>query len=1600
MHRSPAFPHDGHGDGHDRDSHDGHGDSHDRAGHDRAGHDRAGSDRLFIGIDAGKVTTSLVWGRLGTDGAPVVEGRSDERHRGEPLAAFFALYRTLGAERVAGVVGAGTFGDRLTPPALAGIPEEIAQEMALRALYGERGPLNVVRIGGSGYSVLTRDAGGRIDYEKNERCSAGTGETVEGLCSRLGCTLDEAVALASAADSGITVTSRCAVFAKSELTHFANQGEDHGRLFRGLFESVARNVHALYDRAKVDGPVVLVGHGALIGPLVDAFRELVTAPVEVSPQAGVFEALGAFQIAASRAWDEVAWPPRPEELVVERRGRVRALAAAIDGPGSVLQLVGPHGEPADVPADGAPTGAAAVAGPGVATADEPADGAPTGVVLGLDLGSSGSKGLLLDPRDGAVLADVYRRTDGNPVEAAKCLISELMTAGAPGGAHPVVAVGLTGSGRDAVAAVMRAAYPEHTARLTVLNEIVAHAAAAVRFDTDDGRSLSIVEIGGQDAKFINLRDGRVLESDMNRVCSAGTGSFLEEQAQAHGLDDIAQFGVLAARSRRPPDLGQTCTVFVADVAAEALADGFSRDDIFAGLQYSVIKNYIGRVMGDRRFCERVFFQGKPASNPSLARTLAAVTGREVVVPPNPGAMGALGIALLAGEALDADRAAAGAALADEMIGDAAPGDAAFDLGVFLAARVVSRKTRRCADKQCSNLCRLEIAVVEVAGERRRVVSGGNCPKYDERSEMGAKLPKDAPTPYRERGELLASLLAEVTPATAPAGPLVGPPARRPAGLLFRSSADPPARPLAGRRIGLPQAHYLIDTLPFFATFLSALGAEVEVLRPTVETLACGDRRCAASGACAPVKIAHGLTGAPSGEPLDALFEPKFVNLPSHGAAGTFTCPIAQGTPEMLDHALAGEPAAPPVVRPILFAVKAEGFAGAEVGSELEAAARLLGVTDGAAVRAAHAAACSAWERYERGLHEIGARALDFARAEGVPVVLIVGETHVVHDPVINSSIHDLVAANGAVALPLDCYPIAAAAPALRCVHWAGAGETLRAALCAAADGDVFPLLLCAYGCGPNSLVEHLFDDLLSEYPHTVLETDGHGGSAGYVTRVQAFLHAVQGYREAHAVESDAARHARPDGQNGGDAAERNADGAGADADVDEVGFAAGTVAAHRLERCEQPVAVSLRNNRERTFLFGNIGGSGGRFAAAAMRGAGLDARFVGVTSPAALDRARQGCSGKECLPYQLIWGTLADYLDGAVDTLGADGVVFVSIGRGFQACRPNLFPVAQQIQLERHGYAGAVEVADFTLLFEDWSLTSAVWIASAAADLLNMMRFYHYATEPRRGASEALYHAYADRLEALLATPRLTGKVKGLNHARALLSRCEVLIASAAAEFAALDCGSDRVEQEPRTVFLCGDIYLRVDEWGNDDLQRKLADQGLRIIFEPFGEIFELLALRDAREHGLTTRLGSKRVATLKFMRYVVKRLLGAARLHEPWMFWHDVGDVWKASEPLFDGYPFGETIPTIGGALLTWATQPIDGVVVVSPRGCGPALVSEAQLRRGADFPLLFVYNDGDPVDEARLAGFAWRLRAREPRRPSRRPQTATPPLRSATST
>ena len=1483
------------------------------------------SPQLFVGADLGKVTTCLAVGELGEDGRlRVVETRA-ERHLGDPLRPFFALYRELGHQRLAGIVATGVYGERLGEPAVGGVPEEIAQEQAAAWLYPD-GPLNLVRVGGGGYSVLTRDAAGSVRYEANERCSAGTGETVEGLCARLGRSLDEAVALAEASPDGVTVTSRCAVFAKSELTHFANQGESHGRIFHGLFEGVARNVHSLYDKSKIDGPVVLIGHGALIAPIAAGVAVLSEAPVEVAGQAGVFEALGALRFAARAAGETTlpagAFPAEPQDLVRPVGSRIERLEPARVGPGSVLRL-----EDGAVP-------------PGAAGPEAPA-------VLGLDLGSTGSKAALLDAGSGALLASVYRRTEGNPVEAAQTLVAEVaeMTP------NPVVAVGLTGSGRDAAATVFRAALPALGQRLTVQNEIVAHATAAAALDPAGGHSLSIIEIGGQDAKFINVENGRVVDADMNRVCSAGTGSFLEEQAIANGVDDIAEFGRLAALSDGPPDLGQTCTVFVADVAAEALSDGFSREDIFAGLQHSVVRNYRSRVMGQRRLLDRVFFQGKPASDPALARTLAAVLEREVVVPADPGAMGAIGIALLASRAAHAQGSTA--AGRDRAAG---PAFAAIDLTRVLGARVAGRREFQCGDRDCRNSCHLELAEIDVGDATAKIVSGGQCPKYDDVSAAGEKLPKDAPNPYRERDELLRALLDEETADPAAPGGAAG-----------------EAGATAGLTLGLPYAHYLIDTLPFFHTLLRRLGHRVSVLRPGRDTLAEGDRRCAAPGACAPVKLLHGLASAD----VDVFFAPIFVHLPLPNAGSqTYTCPMAQGAPDMVGGALHAEGSPTRVLRPVLFEREGDGFDAPRVRRSVSYALRALAGSAGGVLTPrvfdeAYEAALDAQGRFEAGLRAIGERSLAWAREHGFPVVLIAGETHVIHDAVLDAGIHELVAANGALPLPVDCFPTPDELPGLQRVHWASAGQALRATAAGAADGDVYPLLLGAYGCGPNSMIEHLFADLTEDWPHAVLESDGHGGKAGYVTRVQAFLHSVRRWRET-AVDGAAAVAGAP--EDAGIGAGETAAGRTAAHDATGAGMQA------RLARLDRRLPHSLDAGYD-LFFFGHVGGGLGRHLAAAMRGAGFDASFVGEPDAVALRAAGAACSGKECLPYQLIWGSFARFLDQEASHLDGHKALFLSAGNGFQACRANLFPLTEQISLERLGLTDRVEVADFSLVTGNVRMMPIVWIALVAVDVLNMLRFYSLADEAEAGAGDALFRAFSDRLEAMLEQPRpdagAAGNVAG---AFRFCSEVEGLLAEAARAYKALPRDTARTEAL-RDVFLCGDLYLRVDEWGNDDLQRKLAGHGLRVIFEPYGAFFELLQLRQIQD-GVSLKKRPEKEATLATMRYVIGRLVKAVRTEHPWVFWNEVRDVDRESRRLVAPYPFGETIPAVGGALLTWRTQPVDGVVSVAPRGCGPALIAEAQLRREAGLPALFVYNDGDPIDEARLAGFAWRLRSRPARR------------------
>ena len=219
--------------------------------------------------------------------------------------------------------------------------------------------------------------------------------------------------------------------------------------------------------------------------------------------------------------------------------------------------------------------------------------------------------------------------------------------GEPAAQYPVVAFGATGSGREIAGSLLTSCYGKDA--VFVVNEIVAHATGALHYDR---RVDTIFEIGGQDAKYIRLADGRIIDCAMNEACSAGTG-FVHRgtgaQVRRHRRCAPARQAALAARAG--VSLGQHCSVFMAEVIDEAVAAGVEQATIISGLYDSIIQNYLNRVKGSRSVGKVIFCQGMPFSADALAAAVARQTGSEVIVPPNPGTVGALGIALLAAREL-------------------------------------------------------------------------------------------------------------------------------------------------------------------------------------------------------------------------------------------------------------------------------------------------------------------------------------------------------------------------------------------------------------------------------------------------------------------------------------------------------------------------------------------------------------------------------------------------------------------------------------------------------------------------------------------------------------------------------------------------------------------------------------------------------------------------------------------------------------------------------------------------------------------------------------------------------------------------------------
>ena len=237
--------------------------------------------------------------------------------------------------------------------------------------------------------------------------------------------------------------------------------------------------------------------------------------------------------------------------------------------------------------------------------------------------------------DNAILASVYLRTNGDPVGASRACYDDLQRQVRDRKiVLKIVGLGVTGSGRQ-IAGL-------HAMTEGIINEIIAHATAALYFDREVD---TIFEIGGQDAKYTYITNGVPSDYAMNEACSAGTGSFLEEAARESLGIGMEEIGDIALAGRQAAQFQRSVRGFYQQRHQERLHEGISKEDIVAGLVYSICMNYINRVKGNRPVGQKVFMQGGVCYNRAVPVAMAALTGKPIVVPPDPGLMGAFGVAL-------------------------------------------------------------------------------------------------------------------------------------------------------------------------------------------------------------------------------------------------------------------------------------------------------------------------------------------------------------------------------------------------------------------------------------------------------------------------------------------------------------------------------------------------------------------------------------------------------------------------------------------------------------------------------------------------------------------------------------------------------------------------------------------------------------------------------------------------------------------------------------------------------------------------------------------------------------------------------------------
>ena len=981
-----------------------------------------------LGICLGASTVSMVQAaQENTSGTerPRVIDFSRHPHDGNPKKTLLSVLNSLDLTSFDRIAATGRKFRKFINLSSISEPESVEHAYGYVKRQGISCPA-IVSAGGETFMVYVLDSAGRIsNVLTGNKCASGTGEFFLQQIRRMNVSLDEAAQWAVEATPH-HVSGRCSVFCKSDCTHATNKGTPKSNVTAGLCKMMAGKILELLK--KIEKRNIMITGGTVQNHMMVTYLRQEIPGLIVPEMGPYFEAMGV----ALWALENKTIPIRNTNAIFKTglssfqslppltffQDRVTFKSMTM---GRIL--------PGDI------------------------------CILGLDVGSTTTKAVLLRNSDQALLASIYLRTNGDPIGASRQCYTRILEQ-----IHnqlksydiSIIGLGVCGSGRQ-IAGL-------HALTDCVINEIIAHATAAVYFDPQVD---TIFEIGGQDAKYTYITNGVPSDYAMNEACSAGTGSFLEESAlESLGLS-MEEIAAVAMKGKRPPNFNDQCAAFISSDIKNAIHEGICYEDIVAGLVYAICMNYTNRVKGNRPIGSKIFLQGGVCYNSAVPLAMASITGKPIIVPPEPGLMGAFGVSLVVKKRIEAGMTA----------------EKAFSLETLANRRVAYGKPFICngGRDKCDRQCPIEL--IEIEGNRYPF--GGACNRYDNLRHK-VKHAVDILDLVKTRQRLVFDKYGAAGPQDF--------------GLTQKGS------------IGINRSFLTNTYYPLYASFFSLLGYQ-PVLPQNISPTGIDQRN---APFCYPAELSHGffhalITADPTPE---HIFLPHFKSIPvQNGDRSSQVCPFVQGETFFLQTTFREQlqklrQKGLMVFQPLLD-LKG-GLGGARI--PMVSAAAEMGIIRKSAERAFDVA----FKRQMQCMAEmktLGQQALTGLESnpEKMGVVIFSRPYNGLVEEA-NMGIPRKLASRGILVIPFDFLPFDHEKPK-RHMYWGMGQMILKAARFVKKHPQLFGVYITNFSCGPDSFLVSYFRSIMGKKPSLTLELDSHTADAGIDTRIEAFVDIVSAFRQ-------------------------------------------------------------------------------------------------------------------------------------------------------------------------------------------------------------------------------------------------------------------------------------------------------------------------------------------------------------------------------------------------------------------------------------------------------------------------------------------------------